>query len=120
MQYMHRERHLFGRHTLLRGGIMNKRSFLKWLKGTIIRAIKSIAQTAIASIGTASVVLSEFNWGFVLMTSGMAGIISLLMSFEKIPEDDTALSAGTEQKASQTTAQSAEPTADRAADITKE
>ena len=86
---------------------MNKRFVLKWLKGTMIRAIKSIAQTALASIGTASVVLSEFDWGFVLMTSGMAGIISLLMSFERIPEEDLEVKAIAEQPITQTISQTA-------------
>lgn len=86
---------------------MNKRFVLKWLKGTMIRAIKSIAQTALASIGTASVVLSEFDWGFVLMTSGMAGIISLLMSFERIPEEDLEVKVIAEQPTTQTMSQTA-------------
>lgn len=73
----------------------------------MIRAIKSIAQTALASIGTASVVLSEFDWGFILMTSGMAGIISLLMSFERIPEEDLEVKAIAEQPITQTTSQTA-------------
>lgn len=73
----------------------------------MIRAIKSIAQTALASIGTASVVLSEFDWGFVLMTSGMAGIISLLMSFERIPEEDLEVKAIAEQPITQTISQTA-------------
>lgn len=46
-----------------------------------------MAQTAPASIGTASVGMPEFNWALVLSTTGMAGIISLLMSLEKFPED---------------------------------
>ncbi len=46
-----------------------------------------MAQTALASIGTASVGMPEFNRAFVLSTTGMAGIISLLMSLEKFPED---------------------------------
>lgn len=73
----------------------------------MIRAIKSIAQTALASIGTASVVLSEFDWGFVLMTSGMAGIISLLMSFERIPEENLEVKAIAEQPITQTISQTA-------------
>lgn len=65
---------------------MNRSTFFKWLKDAVIRAIKSIAQTVLASIGTSSVVLTEFNWGFVLMTAGMAGLISLLMSLERLPD----------------------------------
>lgn len=67
---------------------MEKKKFFKWLKSTIIRALKTMAQTTIASIGTTSIVMSEFHWGFVLSTAGMAGIISLLMSFENLPENE--------------------------------
>lgn len=67
---------------------MNRAAFMKWLKDTLIRAIKTTAQTVLAAIGTSSVVLTEFDWGFVLMTAGMAGLISLLMSLERLPEGD--------------------------------
>ena len=67
---------------------MNKKNIIKWLKTSAIRAVKSMAQTALATIGTTSVVLSEFHWGFVLSTAGIAGIISILMSLETFPEDD--------------------------------
>lgn len=67
---------------------MNRSTFTKWLKDTLIRAIKTIAQTVLASIGTSSVVLTEFNWWFVLMTAGMAGLISLLMSLERLPDGE--------------------------------
>lgn len=67
---------------------MNKKDILKWFKATVIRAVKSMAQTALASIGTSSVVLNGFHWEFVLSTAGIAGIISLLMSLETFPEGD--------------------------------
>lgn len=60
---------------------MNK----KWLKCAGIRAIKTIAQTAIATIGT-SAVMSEVNWLMVLSSSLLAGILSLLTSLAGIPE----------------------------------
>lgn len=69
---------------------MNRTEFAKWLKNAVIRAVKSVAQTALASVGTASVLTSEFNWMFVLTTAGVAGAISLLMSLEKLPEDSAA------------------------------
>lgn len=67
---------------------MDRSAFLKWLKNTLIRAVKSMAQTALASIGTSSVALSGFHWKFVFMTAGMAGVISVLMSFETLPGSD--------------------------------
>lgn len=75
-------------HNLLKGDRLDKKKFLKWLKNTVIRAIKTMAQTALASIGTTSVVMSQFHWGFVLSTAGIAGIISLLMSLESLPENE--------------------------------
>ena len=60
---------------------MNK----KWFKCAGIRAIKTVAQTAIATIGT-SAVLSEVNWVMVLSSSILAGILSLLTSVAGIPE----------------------------------
>jgi len=57
----------------------------KWIKAAGVRAIKTIAQTAIATIG-ASAVLSEVNWLTVLSASVLAGILSLLTSLAGLPE----------------------------------
>ena len=59
----------------------------KWWKYAGIRAIKTICQTAIASIGTAAV-LSEVNWLAVASASVLAGILSLLTSLAGLPEVD--------------------------------
>ena len=56
-----------------------------WWKAAGIRAIKTIAQTAIATIGTAAV-MSEVNWLAVLSASCLAGILSLLTSLAGLPE----------------------------------
>lgn len=57
----------------------------KWWKAAGIRAVKTIAQTAIATIG-ASVLLSEVNWLAVSSASALAGIPSLLTSVAGLPE----------------------------------
>lgn len=64
-----------------------KRNFKLWIKCAGIRAIKTIAQTAIATIGT-SALISEVNWLMVLSASLLSGILSLLTSIAGIPEVD--------------------------------
>ena len=57
----------------------------KWWKAAGIRAIKTVAQTAVATIGT-SAILSEVNWLIVASASALAGILSLLTSVAGLPE----------------------------------
>lgn len=56
-----------------------------WWKAAGIRAIKTVAQTAVATIGT-SAVISEVNWIMVASASVLAGILSLLTSVAGLPE----------------------------------
>ena len=58
-----------------------------WLKCAGIRALKTVAQTAIATIGTA-VVMSSVDWKMVASASILAGILSMLTSVAGIPEVD--------------------------------
>ena len=57
----------------------------QWFKAAGIRALKTVAQTAIATIGT-SAVMSEVNWLMVGSASLLAGILSLLTSLAGLPE----------------------------------
>ena len=64
---------------------MKKYNFVEWLKAAGIRAVKTVAQTAVATIGT-SAVISEVNWMMVLSASLLAGVLSLLTSVAGLPE----------------------------------
>ena len=57
----------------------------KWLKASAIRAVKTMAQTAVATIGT-SAVMGDVNWIMVASASALSGIISILTSVAGIPE----------------------------------
>lgn len=60
---------------------------MKWWKAAGLRAIKTVAQTALATIGT-SAVISEVNWIAVASASVLAGLLSLLTSVAGLPEVD--------------------------------
>ncbi len=64
---------------------MKKANFVHWLKCAGIRAVKTVAQTAVATIGT-SAVLGEVNWVAVVSASALAGILSMLTSVGGLPE----------------------------------
>lgn len=59
--------------------------FKKWIKAAGIRAVKTMAQTAIGVIGS-SLVITDVNWYVVLSASILAGILSLLTSLAGLPE----------------------------------
>lgn len=60
-------------------------NFKKWLKAAGVRALKTVAQTAVSTVGT-SAVLSQVDWKVVVSASVLAGILSLLTSTAGLPE----------------------------------
>lgn len=64
---------------------MNNVFSKKWFYAAFIRSLKTVAQTAVATIGT-SAVLGDVNWVMVASASALAGILSLLTSVAGLPE----------------------------------
>ena len=64
---------------------MNKEKFILWIKAAGVRAIKTVAQTAVATIGTAAA-MGNVDWLLVGSASLLAGILSLLTSVAGLPE----------------------------------
>lgn len=64
---------------------MDKTYWIRWFKAASVRAVKTAAQTAVATIGT-SAYMGDVNWQMVASASVLSGILSLLTSLAGIPE----------------------------------
>lgn len=71
----------------------NKEYWINWAKAAGVRAVKTVAQSAVAAIG-ASAMLSEVDWLVVVSTAVLAGVVSLLTSVAGLPEISTPESEG--------------------------
>ena len=67
---------------------MKNRDWKEWARAAGIRAVKTVAQTAVATIGTAAV-MGEVNWVMVVSAAVLSGILSLLTSVAGLPETVT-------------------------------
>lgn len=63
----------------------NKEYWMNWIKAASVRAVKTVAQTAVATIGTAAV-MGDVNWLMVGSAALLAGVLSLLTSVAGLPE----------------------------------
>lgn len=72
---------------------MKKYNFKCWVKAAAVRALKTVAQTAVATIGTTAV-MAEVDWLMVASASLLAGVLSILTSIAGLPEVET---EGTEE-----------------------
>jgi hypothetical protein len=64
---------------------MSKEFLKKWAKAAAVRAIKTVAQAAVAAIGS-SAALGDVNWALVASTAALSGVLSLLTSVSGLPE----------------------------------
>lgn len=75
----------------------NKEYWIQWAKAAGVRAVKTIAQTFVATIGTAAV-LQDVNWIMVLSASLLSGVISIATSVAGLPEVQTPAIEDTNKK----------------------
>ena len=64
---------------------MSKEFLKKWVKAAAVRAVKTVAQAAVAAIGS-SAALGDVNWPLVASTAALSGVLSLLTSVAGLPE----------------------------------
>ena len=63
----------------------DKKYWMNWIKAALVRSVKTVAQTAIATIGT-SAIMGDVNWIAVGSASLLAGLLSILTSIAGLPE----------------------------------
>lgn len=61
-------------------------NFKDWAKAAIVRAVKTMAQTAVALIGTGTVGFTDLDWLQIASITGVAGVLSVLTSIAGLPE----------------------------------
>ena len=61
---------------------------LKWLKKVLLKCVKTMAETAIAVIGTNAVGITEVDWLGVLSAIALSGVVTILFNIKSIPESE--------------------------------
>ena len=64
------------------------KKFVKWLKSVGIRTVKTMAETAIAVIGTNAIGITEVDWLGVLSAVALSGVVTILFNIKSIPESE--------------------------------
>lgn len=62
--------------------------FIKWLKSVAIKTVKTMAETAIAVIGTNAIGITEVDWLGVLSAVALSGVVTILFNIKEIPESE--------------------------------
>ena len=65
-----------------------KKKFLKWIKSVSIKTLKTMAETAIAVIGTNAVGITDVNWLGVLSAVALSGVVTILFNIKELPESE--------------------------------
>ena len=65
-----------------------KKKFLKWLKSVGIKTVKTMAETAIAVIGTNAIGITEVDWLGVLSAVALSGVVTILFNIKELPESE--------------------------------
>lgn len=91
------------------------KNFKSWIKSAGIRALKTFAQTFVATIGTGAAVLGDVNWLMVLSSAALAAILSIATSLAGLPEVKT-----NEEAQSETIEQTEEPEKVEEVEVTKD
>ena len=65
-----------------------KKKFLKWLKSVGIKTVKTMAETALAVIGTNAIGITDVDWLGVLSAVALSGVVTVLFNIKNIPESE--------------------------------
>jgi hypothetical protein len=66
--------------------LKGQKNFWKWLKAAGIRSLKTMAETALALIGTNTIGITEVNWVGVLSACALSGVVTILTCIKGLPE----------------------------------